>query len=204
MEDDAQKIADLQEKGRGDGVENATPSIVVSASIVDQLNGIAKSVEKLMELYSMMTEYRDRSDLVLTQLTDISDRVFLIDDVTHDRTVERDAICRKTRALSEKVAKTMSSFGVVPIRPSRGDVFNPEQHLILGEVEPVGRSDHPGTICSCERTGYIRNGCVTPAEVVVFKKITQENTDVTASATNSTQSVSIETNQVNQNERPNE
>lgn len=140
---------------------------------------------KVLELYTLMTEQRNRATLLLTKNVEMFERIkglanlcrqIIIDDGSLPQDLK--SILTRTRNMEKVAERTLASFGAVPIWPERGDAFDETMHRIVAETPLTDAGDAPGSIAECLKMGLLRDGIVvSAAEVIVFgaKSVPQPN-----------------------------
>lgn len=131
---------------------------------------------KTLDLYTLMTEQRNRATLLLTKHVEMYERIKGLADLCRQTFADDGtlapgpkSILARSRNMAKIAKRTLASFGAVPVWPNRGDVFDETMHRIVAEIPPGDAGDAPGTIAECLKMGLVRDGIVAAAaEVVVF------------------------------------
>ena len=143
--------------------------------IEEKMQWLSGQYEKLSKMYDLMTEYKKQSSLATLKLADMYERLELLKiftESTFDNESEQNILLRKKIAATQSfLHKTLISFGIVPIFPSRNDELNEQEHEIITIVDPESETDLPGHIAECVKMGIQKdNVVVKAAEVTVFRK----------------------------------
>ena len=138
-------------------------------------NGLER-LEKMNELFSLMTDYKNKCTLQLTKFAEVFERINSLQEFSEKLLAEDEqdenllSLKRRVRNLHRTTQKLLLTFGVVPIYPARNADLNPAEHQIMAETEAVLPEDKPGCIAECLKIGFLRNGVIDhPAQVIVFK-----------------------------------
>ena len=81
-----------------------------------------------------------------------------------------ESLCRRMDYLMKSICELLNANGVSIIAPQKYDEVSPVNHRIVAQDE-LGEGDAPGTVSDCWEIGFIQNGVVSPAEIVVFKQV---------------------------------
>ena len=136
---------------------------------------ISGQYDKLSKMYDLMTEYKKQYSLATLKMADMYERLELLrifTESTFDNETEQNIQLRKkVAAATSSLHKTLISFGIVPIFPSRNAEFNEAEHQIISVVNPESETDLPGHIAECIKMGIQKDNVVAKAaEVTVFKE----------------------------------
>lgn len=174
----------------GTGVQDDGPPMALAEALAVALEPVRQEVRaateaaaraeavaaKVLELYTLMTEQRNRATLLLTKHVEMYGKIKGLADLCR-QTIADDghlapgfkSILVRSRNLEKAAGRILASFGAVPVWPDRGDDFDETRHRIVAETPPEGDGDAPGSIAECLKPGLVRDGIVTAAaEVVVF------------------------------------
>lgn len=172
-----------------EAVNAATAAVANAVAASEKAAASAERAEansaKVLELYTLMTEQRNRATLLLTKHVEMFERIkglanlcrqIIIDDGSLPQDLK--SILTRTRNMEKVAERTLASFGAVPIWPERGDAFDETMHRIVAETPLTDAGDAPGSIAECLKMGLLRDGIVvSAAEVIVFgaKSVPQPN-----------------------------
>lgn len=154
-----------------------SPLIEVHRAASEKMSHMAANVEKIGNIYDLMTEWRNKSTLLLTKHIEMYERLKALSDFCHENIRVGDGQISFEKSLLTRVdnavriaLRTLGSFAVLPIWPERNEAFDEALHQIVSETDIMKDDDIPGTIAECLKMGVIRDGVVAKAaEVVVFK-----------------------------------
>ena len=163
-----------------EAVNAATAAVANAVAASEKAAASAERAEansaKVLELYTLMTEQRNRATLLLTKHVEMFERIKGLADLCRQTIVDNGSlslglksVLARSRNMENIAKRTLASFGAVPVWPERGDAFNATMHRIVTETPSTNDGDIPGTIAECLKMGLIRDGIVVlAAEVVVF------------------------------------
>lgn len=136
----------------------------------------AADIKKVLDIYNVMTECRNKATLLLTKHIEMYERLKALAVFCHDQLIGGEtqsafekSLLARTANIERVALRTLGSFGVLPVWPDRNDAFDEHLHQIISEIKPTRPDDIPGAIAECLKMGVMRDGVVAKAaEVVVF------------------------------------
>ncbi len=174
-----QPVEELNIKGIVDQCldEKLSPLSDALGSASDSVAQVATDVRKVLDIYSLMTESRNKATLLLTKHIEMYERLKALADFCRENIGKNESqspflksLLARTGNIERVASRTLGSFGVLPIWPSRNDAFDENLHQIISEVDASSPDDIPGAIAECLKMGTLRDGVVAKAaEVVVFR-----------------------------------
>lgn len=137
----------------------------------------AHDVQKVLDIYNLMTECRNKATLLLTKHIEMYERLKGLADFCRENIGENavedsflKSLLTRTGNIERVANRTLGSFGVMPIWPARNDAFDENLHQIISEVDASQTDDKPGAVAECLKMGTVRDGVVAKAaEVVIFR-----------------------------------
>lgn len=160
--------------------------------IVDALKSANESavqavtdIKKVLDIYNLMTECRNKATLLLTKHIEMYERLRLLADFCRENIEENElqtpflkSLLTRTSNIERVASRTLGSFGVLPIWPKRNESFDESLHQIISEVDVIQPGDINGAVAECLKMGTVRDGVVAKAaEVVVFKNQAEPHTE---------------------------
>lgn len=157
--------------------EKLSPLSDALTSVNEAAAQTAKDVKKVLDIYGLMTESRNKATLLLTKHIEMYERLKTLADFCRENVGEDESqtpflksLLARTGNIVRVASRILGSFGVLPIWPKRNDNFDENLHQIISEVDASQPDDIPGAVAECLKMGTIRDGVVAKAaEVVVFK-----------------------------------
>jgi hypothetical protein len=174
---------EVDEEGKGNGtlINDSLLLLVDKMSCVEtnteqirsEIDKVLDGTSKLMGLYDTMTDCRNRFELLLTKVISVYEKVYSLKNFCEAECLsseikETSSLLKRVAALERSLKINLGTFGVVPIAPVKNDEYNSEEHCIVGTQAIEDEGDLNDAIAECCRLGYVRDGRVTSAEVIVF------------------------------------
>lgn len=167
--------------------EKLAPLAESAKSTVELAEATAADVKKLLDIYNLMTESRNRATLLLTKHIEMYERLKALADFCRENVAEGEgqtafekSLLARTGNIARVASRTLGSFGVLPIWPERNDAFDENLHQIISETSPDKPGDVPGAIAECLKMGIMRDGIVAKAaEVVLFRNLDEPAAEAT-------------------------
>ena len=136
----------------------------------------AADIKKVLDIYDVMSECRNKATLLLTKHIEMYERLKALAVFCHDQLAGGESqsafeksLLARTANIERVALRTLGSFGVLPVWPDRNEAFDEHLHQIISETKPTRPDDVPGAIAECLKMGVMRDGVVAKAaEVVVF------------------------------------